>query len=57
VHSTENFGKSKGCCKITLEVLSGNSNAKAAYTAAGFEGYELDPSSGCAEFWQKKISY
>lgn len=31
--------------------------AKAAYTASGFEGYELDPTIGKAEFWQKKIYY
>jgi hypothetical protein len=27
------------------------------YEQAGFGAYELDPDSGTAEFWQKKISY
>mmetsp|Transcript_15347 Transcript_15347/g.14720 ORF Transcript_15347/g.14720 Transcript_15347/m.14720 type:complete len:164 (+) Transcript_15347:63-554(+) len=53
----EQFGRSKGYCKITLEVLEGNLGAKAAYTSAGFDGYELDPTIGKAEFWQKKIQY
>jgi hypothetical protein len=36
-------------------VLTGNIAAKGAYRKAGFEGYELDPAVGKAEFWQKKI--
>jgi hypothetical protein len=42
---------------VTLEVLSGNYPAKKVYEQAGFGAYELDPDSGTAEFWQKKISY
>jgi len=53
----EQYAKSLDCCKLTLEVLSGNHPAKATYKAVGFEPYELDPSAGCAEFWQKKIIY
>lgn len=45
-----------GCCKLTLEVLEGNSVAQKAYTAAGFVGYELNPRMGKALFWQKKLA-
>lgn len=44
-----------GCCKLTLEVLSGNAGAQKAYRAAGFAPYELDPQMGSAQFWQKKL--
>lgn len=44
-----------GCCKLTLEVLEGNTIAQAAYRACGFAGYELDPKNGKALFWQKKL--
>lgn len=44
-----------GCCKLTLEVLSGNLGAQKAYRAAGFAPYELDPQMGSAQFWQKKL--
>lgn len=45
----------RNCCKVTLEVLSGNDRAKKAYQKFGFEGYALDESVGSAEFWQKKL--
>lgn len=51
----EIIARAKGCCKITLEVLEGNSIAKRAYQKAGFAGYELDPQMGKAMFWQKKL--
>jgi len=44
-----------GCCKLTLEVLQGNTIAQAAYRSCGFSGYELDPKVGTALFWQKKL--
>lgn len=44
------------CCKLTLEVLEGNTIAQAAYRACGFQGYELDPSLGKALFWEKKLA-
>lgn len=47
--------KSIGACKLTLEVLSGNKVAKNAYVKYGFESYELDPSQGKAEFWEKPL--
>ncbi len=51
----EQYAKSIGCCKLTLEVLEGNYAAKSAYSAAGFQPYELDPDAGHAMFWQKII--
>jgi len=49
----EEKAKSKGCCKITLEVLEGNEIARNSYMKFGFDGYELDPKMGKALFWQK----
>ena len=51
----EEIAKSKGCCKVTLEVLSKNEAAKSAYKKFGFSGYELGPDVGSAMFWQKMI--
>lgn len=51
----EEIAKSKGCCKITLEVLEGNKVAQSAYLKFGFAGYELDPLMGKALFWQKNV--
>lgn len=51
----ERIARAKGCCKITLEVLEGNSIAQRAYQKSGFAGYELDPKMGRAMFWQKKF--
>ncbi|MEA5389748.1 GNAT family N-acetyltransferase [Cyanobium gracile UHCC 0139] len=44
-----------GCCKLTLEVLEGNGAAQAAYRTAGFRPYQLDPSMGGAQFWEKQL--
>jgi len=49
----EAYARSKGCCKITLEVLSGNSQAMHAYARRGFEQYSLNPQTGQALFMQK----
>jgi len=51
----ESIAKTKGCCKITLEVLEGNTVAKKAYEKFGFSGYELDPKMGKALFWEKVL--
>lgn len=51
----EEIAKSKGCCKLTLEVLSKNEAARSSYTKFGFSGYELDQKMGTAQFWQKLI--
>jgi GNAT superfamily N-acetyltransferase len=45
-----------GACKLTLEVLKGNDVAQSAYRSVGFAGFELDPATGHALFWQKKLS-
>ncbi len=42
-----------GCCKLTLEVLSGNRVAMRSYLGFGFEQYALDPEVGQALFMQK----
>ena len=51
----EEVARSRGCCKITLEVLSNNHRARGIYAAAGFGAYELDPAAGQALFFQKKL--
>lgn len=45
-----------GCCKLTLEVLEGNSIAQLAYKAFGFRAYQLNPQMGKALFWEKKLA-
>lgn len=42
-----------GCCKLTLEVLSGNAAALASYRRAGYVPYVLDPAQGQALFLQR----
>jgi len=51
----EQWAKERGVCKLTMEVLEGNTVAQKAYIKAGFSGYELDPKMGKAMFWEKKI--
>jgi ribosomal protein S18 acetylase RimI-like enzyme len=51
----ETIARQRGCCKLTLEVLSGNAPAQAAYREFGFQEYELNPAAGKAMFWQKKL--
>jgi len=55
LEKVETIALEKGCCKITLEVLSKNEVAKSAYTKFGFSGYALDPKAGTALFWQKLL--
>ena len=45
----------RGCCKLTLEVLSGNERAIRVYKGLGYSPYELDPEAGTAQFWEKKL--
>ncbi|WP_168566409.1 GNAT family N-acetyltransferase [Crateriforma spongiae] len=45
----------RGCCKMTLEVLSENRGAVAAYKQFGFERYQLDPTFGPAVFMEMKL--
>ncbi len=51
----EELARERGCCKLTLEVLSNNTVAQNAYRKFGFGAYELDPEAGQALFWQKSI--
>ena len=55
LQAAEEIAIDKGCCKLTLEVLSNNIVAQASYRKFGFAGYELDPATGPALFWQKKL--
>jgi ribosomal protein S18 acetylase RimI-like enzyme len=51
----EEIARQRHYCKITLEVLSGNTIAQALYHKMGYAGYELDPAMGQALFWEKKL--
>ncbi|MBL8451629.1 MAG: GNAT family N-acetyltransferase [Zoogloea sp.] len=51
----EQAALARGCCKLTLEVLEGNSGARKAYTGFGFQAYQLDPAMGQALFMEKKL--
>lgn len=55
MEKVEAVARRLGCCKLTLEVLEGNAIAQAAYHSLGFHGYELDPATGQALFWEKKL--
>jgi len=49
----ETYAATLGCCKLTLEVLSGNQIAQRAYEHFGFEQYALSAATGQALFMQK----
>lgn len=51
----EEEARTRGACKLTLEVLSGNRSALRAYEREGFANYQLDPTFGSAVFLQKKL--
>lgn len=53
MQAVEQEARSKGACKITLEVLTGNRTAMQSYERFGFAPYALDPSAGTATFMQK----
>lgn len=55
LEKVEQIAVQKGCCKLTLEVLSDNHSARASYEKFGFRNYELDPALGHALFWQKLL--
>jgi GNAT superfamily N-acetyltransferase len=55
LHWAEQRAHELGCCKLTLEVLSNNHKAMAAYERAGFAPYVLDPAAGHALFLQKSF--
>lgn len=56
LEKVEEQARLRGCCKITLEVLTGNKPAQGSYQKFGFAAYELDPQMGKAEFWQKVLA-
>ena len=49
----ETIARERGACKMTLEVLQGNTGADRLYRRLGFANYELDPALGQAQFMQK----
>ena len=51
--AAEQHARARGCCKLTLEVLTGNARALSSYLRFGFAPYELDPAAGQASFMQK----
>jgi ribosomal protein S18 acetylase RimI-like enzyme len=53
LQAVEAEAKARDACKITLEVLSGNSVAIKSYERFGFAAYQLDPAIGQAMFLQK----
>jgi ribosomal protein S18 acetylase RimI-like enzyme len=55
MEKVQEIAVSRGCCKLTLEVLSNNPNAMGSYAKFGFKSYELDPELGTAQFWEKKL--
>lgn len=53
--AAEAEARATGCCKMTLEVLTGNSVARGAYENFGFRPYVLDPAMGHAVFMEKHL--
>jgi len=51
----ESEAQRRKCCKVTLEVLEGNSVALSAYKKFGFAPYSLDAETGDAILMQKKL--
>jgi len=52
----EAHARQNRCCKVTLEVLSRNEPALAAYTKFGFEPYQMGDEYGTAMFLQKYVN-
>ena len=50
---TELIARERGACKLTLEVLDGNTSARSLYRRLGFTAYQLDPQMGHAQFLHK----
>ena len=51
----EDIAKKRNCCKLTLEVIEGNSVARKAYEQYGFSPYKLNDANGHAMFWEKSV--
>jgi len=52
----EQIARERQACKLTLEVLSGNTAAMRLYARTGFVAYQLDPAMGQAQFLQKRLT-
>jgi ribosomal protein S18 acetylase RimI-like enzyme len=52
----EQIARERQACKLTLEVLAGNTGANRLYARVGFDAYQLDPSMGQARFLQKWLA-
>lgn len=52
----EAIARERGACKLTLEVLDGNTSARALYQRLGFAAYQLDPAMGHARFLHKWLA-
>ncbi|MFI5446261.1 GNAT family N-acetyltransferase [Polaromonas sp. UC242_47] len=52
----EHIARSRGACKLTLEVLQGNASAMRLYERVGFAAYQLNPALGQAQFLQKWLA-
>ncbi len=55
LEAVERLARQRGCCKLTLEVLSNNHLAQSAYRKFGFTPYQLEEDMGQALFWQKSL--
>ncbi len=53
MQAVEHEAQARTACKITLEVLTGNSVAMKSYEHFGFAPYALAPKAGTATFMQK----
>jgi len=53
MQAAQAHAQARGCCKLTLEVLTGNARALRSYEQFGFQPYTLDPAAGQASFMQK----
>lgn len=53
--AAEQAARVRGCCKLTLEVLSNNAVALQSYRHFGFRPYQLDPAAGTALFLEKPV--
>lgn len=56
LEKVESVARARQACKLTLEVLEGNTAAKIAYEKFGFSHYQLGTEAGNAMFWQKKLA-
>lgn len=49
------LAKERNCCKVTLEVYSGNKPARSLYSKNGFSGSDLDSELGETLFLSKRL--